>query len=94
MAEAREENALLSKQLARFAKQYPQVPIHEHYFSGQPADCLLGHAQHAPPAERPQLIVVGSRGRGVLSGLFLGSTSHSVIAHAACPVVVVRPISI
>ena len=36
------------------------------------------------------LIVVGARGLSDLQGLLLGSVSHKVIQHAACPVLVVR----
>jgi nucleotide-binding universal stress UspA family protein len=38
-----------------------------------------------------ELAVVGSRGRGALKTLVLGSVSHHVVQHAACPVVVVPP---
>jgi nucleotide-binding universal stress UspA family protein len=37
------------------------------------------------------LLVVGSRGRGSLEGLVLGSVSRACMAHVLCPVVVVRP---
>lgn len=36
------------------------------------------------------LIVMGSRGLGRLAGLLLGSTSQKVVAHAPCPVLIVR----
>jgi len=36
------------------------------------------------------LIVMGSRGLGRLSGLLMGSTSQKVVAHAPCPVLIVR----
>lgn len=40
-------------------------------------------------AKGADLLVVGSRGRGGFMGLLLGSTSHQVVTHATCPVVVV-----
>ena len=37
------------------------------------------------------LIVMGSRGRGPLKRALMGSVSDSVVRHAHCPVLVVRP---
>ena len=56
---------------------------------GRPADALIHYAGQSAQT-RPQLVVVGSRGRGGLAGLLLGSTSQTLICHARWPVVVVR----
>lgn len=49
-----------------------------------PIDLLLDISQQA------EMIVMGSRGLGGLSGLVMGSVSAAVVSHADCPVVVVR----
>lgn len=53
---------------------------------GYPPDALVDYADEIDA----DLIVVGSRGRGHLASLVLGSTSHRVVNHAACDVLVVR----
>ncbi len=42
-------------------------------------------------ADRASMIVVGTRGRGPVRSLVLGSVSVAVATHAECPVTVVRP---
>ena len=52
---------------------------------GSAADAVIDASADA------ELAVVGSRGRGALKTLLLGSVSQHVLHHAACPVVVVPP---
>jgi len=87
--EDEEEHAVLAEQLAGWRDKYPDVPVRQTILRGRPADALL-HYGALSEATRPQLVVVGSRGRGGLSGLLLGSTSQSLICHAHWPVIVVR----
>ncbi len=51
------------------------------------ADAILGVAD----AKRADIIVVGSRGRGLVAGTFLGSVSQHVLKHARTPVLVTPP---
>jgi len=44
-------------------------------------------------SETASMVVLGSRGRGHLKSLLLGSTAVAVVRHAHCPVVVHRPTS-
>lgn len=53
---------------------------------GDPAREIIAYAEDVGA----DFIVVGSRGRGGVKALFLGSTSHSVIHGAPCDVIVVR----
>jgi nucleotide-binding universal stress UspA family protein len=45
-------------------------------------------------SETAAMIVLGSRGRGHMKSLLLGSTAVAVVRHAHCPVVVHRPTSL
>lgn len=53
---------------------------------GPPAEAILSVAE----VRGVDLIIMGTRGLGRLSGLVLGSQSQKVVAHASCPVLLVR----
>ena len=58
--------------------------IHARVIRGSAVPVLLDAARDA------ELLVVGSRGRGAMAELLLGSVSEHCVRHAGCPVVVVR----
>ncbi|GBE22423.1 stress response protein NhaX [bacterium BMS3Bbin01] len=53
---------------------------------GYPADAIVEYAKKV----KADLIVVGSRGRGELAALVLGSTSHRIVHISPCDVLVVK----
>lgn len=65
-----------------------EVPggVHSEMIEGSPAEAIIEVAK----IRRSDLIVMGSRGRGRLVGLLLGSNSQKVVSHAPCPVLIVR----
>jgi nucleotide-binding universal stress UspA family protein len=66
-------------------KDHPGVDVSIGWKSGDARHLLIDASEHAG------LIVVGSRGRGPVKRLLLGSVSLGVTRHAHCPVAVVRP---
>jgi nucleotide-binding universal stress UspA family protein len=60
-----------------------ELPISQLVCQGSAQDVLVDASSAAG------LLVVGSRGRGSVSSLLLGSVSAHVASHARCPVVVV-----
>lgn len=58
--------------------------VERHTVQEHPAAALIAAAKGA------DVVVVGARGHGAFAGMLLGSVSQHVVAHAPCPVVVVR----
>lgn len=79
-----DEERLLAERLAGWQQDYPDVKVHRVVARDRPVRSLLDAADTA------RLVVVGSRGRGGFGGMLLGSTSHALIHHCPCPLVVVR----
>jgi nucleotide-binding universal stress UspA family protein len=75
---------VLDKAIASIPDGIPAVAVEAVLVHGSPEVALLHEAKDA------DLVVVGSRGRGNVAGMLLGSVSHHVVQHSPCPAVVVR----
>jgi nucleotide-binding universal stress UspA family protein len=53
---------------------------------GPPAEAILNVVE----VREIDLVVMGTRGRGRLTTMLLGSQSQKVLSHAKCPVMMVR----
>jgi len=71
--------------IGRWEKNHREVAVLRRLSHGGARDALLTAAHDA------QLLVVGSRGRGGIQGMALGSVSLAILHHASCPVGVARP---
>lgn len=78
------ENVVAGARLQAQAKGAPRVSTEVE--AGDPAEAIIALAKD----RNADLIVIGSRGHGRLVGLMLGSVAQKVLAHASCPVLVVR----
>ena len=83
-ARVEEAKAILKKAIEAVG----DVPceINMELIEGSAAEAILDVAV----TRNSDVIVMGSRGLGKLAGLLLGSTSQKVVAHAPCPVLIVR----
>ena len=74
----------LAKSLAGWQERYPEVAVQRVVEFERPIRHLLEQA------EKAQLVVVGSHGRGGFAGMVLGSVSTAVAQEARVPVIVAR----
>jgi nucleotide-binding universal stress UspA family protein len=83
-ARAVEEHRLAAA-LAPWRERFPGVDVDLRVVQADPVRALADASAGAA------LVVVGSRGRGCMTGILFGSVSHGVLHEAHCPVAVVRP---
>ncbi|MET8278075.1 universal stress protein [Micromonospora sp. NPDC005174] len=79
-----DERAAVEEAVEPWRRTFPELDLTVDLVGGGSAATLIEASRSA------QLVVVGSRGRGGLAGMLLGSVSQQVIQHAGCPVAVVR----
>lgn len=76
---------MLAEALAGWQERYPDVAVHREVSHSLDPPALLTRA-----SEGAGLVVIGSRGRGELRSLLLGSCGYTLIHRAHCPVAVIH----
>ena len=87
LGEASRVEADFDRALKPYEKEHPELTVLRQVSAGSPRTALLEAAAGA------QLLVIGSRGRGGLDDMSLGSVAHAMLHHAPCPVAVVPAVS-
>jgi nucleotide-binding universal stress UspA family protein len=77
---------VLSEGLTKVHKQNPNLKVSTKLVQGRPAHEIINVATEG----NVDLVVMGSRGRGGVTQLLLGSVSDRVADNAPCPVLIVR----
>jgi nucleotide-binding universal stress UspA family protein len=84
-AERRAAEAELDAAVSGVLDPGSSVDVERKIVEGDPGEVLAAESEGA------DLVVVGTHGRTGLKAALLGSVSRDVVAHARCPVVVVKP---
>ncbi|CAG7639937.1 universal stress protein [Rhodococcus opacus] len=74
--------ATLARTLSGWREDYPDVAVRTVIVRDRPVRNLLAQA------ERAQLLVVGSHGRGGYASMLVGSTSRALLQSAQCPLLI------
>lgn len=77
--------AMQAESLAGRTERYPDVPVTHVVAEDRPARRILAEA------DRAQLVVVGSHGRGGFAGMTLGSVGQAVLHGTPVPIIITRP---
>lgn len=80
-----EVNRQIKEMLAIWEQRYPEVAVERVVVADRPAQQL---AERSPLC---QLVIVGSHGRGAVTGALLGSVSNAVVHAVKVPVIIARP---
>jgi nucleotide-binding universal stress UspA family protein len=67
-------------------EKYPDLKVEIRLLEGRPSSTIVEQAEN----DGVDLIVIGSRGIGGITGWILGSTSHKVVESCTVPVLVVK----
>ncbi|WP_151081498.1 universal stress protein [Nocardioides cynanchi] len=78
-------HGLLARATTRVVSRQPGLVVHQVVRSSDARQAVLDASADAA------MIVMGSRGRGHVLSIALGSVSEEVVGRATCPVVVIRP---
>lgn len=81
-----EARAVLGESLAGLHTDHPDLTIECLLVQTHPVEALMRHASGA------QLVVVGTRGRGGVRSMLMGSVSREMLQRAPCTVAVVHPL--
>lgn len=74
---------ILSNAMENIPEEVEKIAVSQ---NGSPAVTILNYAKE----ENVDMIVMGSRGLGVVKGVLLGSVSQYLVEQAQCPVLVVK----
>lgn len=76
--------SILEEAKALMKSEYPDLKVHYHLSEGNPVSAITDFA------DKTDLVVVGSRGRGGFSSLVIGSVSTQLTHHCLVPLVIIH----
>ncbi|MBE9373237.1 universal stress protein [Saccharopolyspora sp. HNM0983] len=74
----------LDEAISPIRTEYPKLDLRTHLLRGNVED------EFVRLSEQADLLVLGNKGHGTLTGVFVGSVALKLVHHARCPVTVVR----